>query len=113
MKKLFLILFISLPFVCFGQKVMSKKTKEIFDLKEKQSMYCSVVLQASATGVGFFVSVDELGYFLFVDENGKELEFKTIVSIMNYMHQHGWEYLNNIGGTDGAAPQYYFKKRSS
>jgi hypothetical protein len=68
-------------------------------------------MQLKGTQMGFFVGTDELGFFSLVDDSGKEIEFKTIVAIMNFMHKNGWEYVNNIGGSDGAAPQYFFKKR--
>ena len=111
MKKLLIIIFLLIPALSFSQKVQNSKTKEIFDLKEKQKQYCSVVLQPKGIQISFFVGVDELGFFVFVDDSGKEKELKTIVAIMNLMYENGWEYINNIGGSDGAAPQYFFKKR--
>jgi biopolymer transport protein ExbD len=112
MKKFLIIFLMLLPALSFSQKVQNTKTKEVFDLKEKQKQYCSVVIQQRGAQMGFFVGMDELGYFAIVDDSGKEIEFKTIVSIMNYMFENGWEFVGNIGGTDGAAPQYYFKKRT-
>lgn len=112
MKKLLIIFLLLIPALSFSQKVQSLKTKEVFDLKEKQKQYCSVVIQQRGVQMGFFVGMDELGYFAFIDDSGKEIEFKTIVAVMNYLYENGWELIGNIGGTDGAAPQYYFKKRT-
>jgi biopolymer transport protein ExbD len=111
-KKLLIIFLFLIPALSFSQKVQSLKTKEIFDLKEKQKQYCSVVTQQKGMQVGFFVGLDELGYFAIVDDSGKEIEFKTIVAVMNYLYENGWEFVGNIGGADGAAPQYFFKKRT-
>ena len=111
MKKIILLSLIIMPFFSTAQKIQNIKTKEVIELKEKALNYCSIVLQPKGLQVGFFIGIDEPGFFTFVDENNKQLEFQTIIAIMNFMHKNGWEYINNIGGSDGAAPQYFFKKR--
>jgi hypothetical protein len=113
MKKLFVLLFILASFSVYAQKVQNLKTKEVFELGARVENYCSIVMQLKGTQMGFFVGTDDLGFFALVDDSRKEIEFKTIVAIMNYMHKYGWEYINNIGGTDGAAPQYYFRKQKN
>ncbi len=112
MKKIFILFLLLIPAVSFSQNVQSLKNKEIFNLKEKQAQYCSVVMQQKGVQIGFFVGLDEPGFFAFVDELGKEIEFKTIVAVMNYMAINGWEFVGNIGGSDGAAPQYFFRKKT-
>lgn len=111
MKKIIILFLVCFPGFCIGQKVQNEKTKEIFDLKEKVSTYCSVVLQPKGMQINFYVGIDELGFNSFVDDAGKTIEFKTIIAIMNYMDKFGWEYVSAIGGTDGAAPQYFFRKK--
>lgn len=111
MKKLFVVLIVCLPFIGFGQKIQNTKTKEVVELKQKVENYCSVIMQAQKGKFGFFVGVEELGFWQLLDESGKPIEFKTIVAVMNHMYKNGWEYINNIGGTGGAASHYYFRKR--
>lgn len=42
------------------------------------------------------------------DENGKKIEFATMVDAMNYMSKRGWEYVDNV--TYGNVVHYVFKK---
>jgi hypothetical protein len=62
MKKLLFMFLILIPALSFSHKVQSLKTKEVFDLKEKQKQYCSVVIQQRGVQMGFFVGLDELGF---------------------------------------------------
>lgn len=95
----------------FAQKIQNVKTKEKVELKEKVENYCAIVMQPYKGKIEFFVGVDELGVWKFIDESGKPIKMQTIVAVMNYMHTNNWIYINNIGGTDGAAPQYFFRKK--
>ena len=111
MKKSILFLVLFLPILSFGQKIQNAKSKEITELKEKVENFCSVVQQPYKGKIDFFIGTDELGFWKLLDENDNPIEFQTIIAVMNHLHRNGWEYINNIGGTDGAAPQYFFKKR--
>ena len=102
---------VCLPIFVNAQKIENVQTKERAELKEKVEMYCAVVLQPIKLKFGFFVMVNELGAWRFIDDDDKPLNFETTTAIMNHMNRHGWVYLNNIGGTDGAAPQFFFKKK--
>lgn len=112
MKKLIIILtFTVISITSFSQKIQNAKTKEITELKEKVLSYCSVVMQPYQGKIDFFIGIDELGVWKLLDENNKQIEFQTIISLMNYLDKNRWEYINNIGGSDSAAPQYFFKKK--
>lgn len=112
MKNLLFLLLFSIPFFSPAQKIQNLKTKETIELKDKVENYCTVVMQPFKGKFDFFVGTDELGVWKFIDENGNQIEFQTIVAIMNYLHKSGWEYINNIGGSDAAAPQYFFRKNN-
>ena len=42
------------------------------------------------------------------DENGKKIEFNTMVDAMNYMAKRGWEYVDDV--SYGNVVHYVFKK---
>lgn len=113
MKKLFLLSTVLVLFSNFvlAQKIQNVKTNEIVDLKEKVDNYCTVVQQPFRGKIDFFVGLNELGVWKLLDEKNNPVEFQTIIAIMNFLYIHGWEYVNNIGGSDGAAPQYFFRKK--
>ena len=110
MKKLILFILLLVPFFAMSQKIQNIKTREVCELKDKVSAYCAVTINLLKPNMGYIVMTDELEMWCFIDGNNAELVFKTPVAVMNHMHKNGWEYINNIGGSDGSAPQYYFKK---
>lgn len=110
MKKIILLLLFFMPYFLSAQKIQNVKTDETADLKEKVESYCAVVMQPVRGKMAFYVGVDELGAWQFLDENNNPINFETIVAVLNYMKKNGWEYIDNIGGTNGAAPQYFFRK---
>lgn len=111
MKKLIFVIFITFPFLSFSQKIQNVKTNEVADLKQKVDNYFSVVQQPYKGKIDFFIGTNELGVWKLLDESGNPIQFQTIVAVMNHLHKNGWDYINNIGGSDGAAPQYFFRKR--
>ena len=46
------------------------------------------------------------------DENGKKIEFQTMVDAMNYMSKRGWDYVECVTYKDGASNvvHYIFRK---
>lgn len=111
--KYLIYLLLAFPLFSHAQKIQNVKTKAVIELKESVAEYCCVVMQPQNGRYGFFIEVNELGFWKCIDLEGKPIEFSTIVAVMNYLSENGWEYINNIGGSDGAAPQYYFKKKKS
>lgn len=111
MKKLLFLLFALLPVFAFTQQVKNAKTNETIDLKNAVTQYCCVILQPNLGKFAFCIVLNDLGFWQCVDEKQNIIEFKTIVAVMNYLHENGWEYINNIGGSAGAAPQYFFRKK--
>lgn len=111
MKQLFLLFMFFIPLLSNAQLIKNLKTDQKVELKESVEKYCVVVLQAIKGKIGFYAGLDELGAWEFIDSNGNPIEMKTNVAVMNFMYKNGWEYINNIGGSDAAAPQYFFKKR--
>jgi hypothetical protein len=107
MKKFILFLILGFCFSAINaQKVIDRK-KNVQDLKESMEMYAVVVL----TPQGAVVGTMEMGASHFIDEKNNHIELKTTAQILNFMHRHGWDYINTLGGTDGATPQYIFRKR--
>lgn len=113
MNKLLFLLILIIPLFSYSQKIQNVKTNEVVELKEKVENYCTVVLQPYRGKIDFFVGIDELGIWKLLDENDTPIEFRTIVAIMNFMHKNDWEYINNIGGNEGAVPQYFFRKKQN
>jgi hypothetical protein len=112
MKNLFVILiFCLIANLSFSQKIVSKGSGEVKDLKECVENYSVVVLQLLG-GIETMTSIGDGDIFYFVDErNGGKLKMKTTVEILNFMWKNGWEYINTIGGNGEAAPQMIFKKK--
>ncbi len=102
---------LSVPFVSNAQIIQNVKTNEKVELKESVEKYCSVVMQQLNLKIDFYVGINELGFWQFIDDAGLPIKMKSTIDVMNFMYKNGWEYINNIGGSDGAAPQYFFKKK--
>ena len=111
MKKLVLIFMLFIPILLNAQSIRNSKTNQTTELKESVEMYSAVVFQLVGAKFGFYVMLEDLGAWDFIDSTGTKIEFKTVIAVMNYMYRNGWEYINNIGGSDGAAPQYFFRKK--
>jgi len=107
MKKVILIFgFIAICLCAGAQKIMDNK-KNVQELKEAVEMYAVVVLTPKGAGVG----INEIGSFTFVDEKNSPVDLRTTAQILNFMHKHGWLYINTLGGDGATPPQYIFKKR--
>lgn len=103
MKKIILSFLIMLmPMMAFSQNVVDGKHVVYIELLGSTNLFSTKVK----------VSVD-LGQpssemFKLRDEDGKPLKFNTMVGVLNYMTQRGWEFVNAFPITHGNQNVYDF-----
>jgi len=102
MKKLLLLILLIAPVYCFGQNDSSK-------FKQKEE-FCEVAVLRSAFGKFIIMtdnSHDKSGKLAKLkDADGNNRKFASMVEVLNYMAQYGWELVTSYvevsqGSSDG------------
>ena len=101
MKKVLLLLVLAFMSLC-------AQAQNVMQSGDKNPAYC-VVMGYNVWGFGKVkVQLDlgrktnNNGFDSLYDENGKKMKFNSMVSVLNYMGQHGWRCINTYYLTKGS-----------